>query len=141
MLTVFAHEAHDSARVSHAHIPLSSCPCHPKLCELGTHSGCRRGAELVYPLFNVLLTDKFPSQEKGQVHPDDLCLVSTWRGCVQGARCCSPQPSRCFEGNHVAPLLSRSAAQVPLCRGRRCSQQRLLLFPLPAWHRVALRLE
>lgn len=63
MLTVFAHEAHDSARVSHAHIPLSSCPCHPKLCELGTHSGCRRGAELVYPLFNVLLTSS-PARRK-----------------------------------------------------------------------------
>lgn len=50
-------------------LPMHTCLCllalaAPNYMSLGAHSGRRRGTELVYPLFNVLLTDKFPSQEK-----------------------------------------------------------------------------
>lgn len=106
-----AHGAHASARTSHAHTPVSYFPCHPNLHHIG-NSGSRTGAELMYPPFNVLLTDVSPSQKKDQVHLTSLCLVSTWRGCVQ-VTCCSPQLQRFFEGS--VHLLDLAATVLHFC--------------------------
>lgn len=98
------HVAHTSARTSHAH----TCVLFPlppqAMSDLGTQSGGRAGAELKCPPFNVLLTDMSPIQKKEQVHLTSLCLVSTWRVCVQAAHC-SPQLCRLFKGSvHVLDL-------------------------------------
>lgn len=71
-----AHGAHASARTSHAHTPVPYFRCHPKLHQVWELREQNR-AELMYPPFNMLLTDVSPSQKKKQVHLTSLCLVST----------------------------------------------------------------
>lgn len=95
-----AHGAHASARTSRVLFPVP-----PQATSgLGAQPGSRTGAELMYPPFNVLLTDVSPSQKKEQVPLPSLCLVSTWRDFVQATHC-SPQLHRLFKGSvHVLDL-------------------------------------